>query len=85
MNWAQLIAALAACGGLRTGAAVDAALREAAATPEAIALLTLLATAVTACGCAPSCGFANKFFRLSDMVKFMLIFFGGIGLMNHLL
>ena len=34
MNWAQLIAALAACGGLRTGAAVDAALREAAAAPE---------------------------------------------------
>lgn len=34
MNWAQLIAALAACGGLRTGAAVDAALREATATPE---------------------------------------------------
>lgn len=34
MNWAQLIAALAACGGLRTGAAVEAALREAAAAPE---------------------------------------------------
>lgn len=34
MNWVQLIAALAACGGLRTGAAVDAALREAAAAPE---------------------------------------------------
>lgn len=34
MNWAQLIAMLAACGGLRTGAAVDAALREAAAAPE---------------------------------------------------
>jgi len=34
MNWAQLIAALAACGGLRTGAAVDSALREAAAAPE---------------------------------------------------
>lgn len=34
MNWAQLIATLAACGGLRTGAAVDAALREAAAGPE---------------------------------------------------
>lgn len=33
MNWAQLIAALAACGGLRTGVAVDAAMREAAA-PE---------------------------------------------------
>ena len=34
MNWAQLIAALAACGGLRTAAAVDTALREAAAAPE---------------------------------------------------
>lgn len=34
MNWAQLIAALAACGGLRTVAAVDSALREAAAAPE---------------------------------------------------
>ena len=34
MNWAQLIAALAACGGLRTGVAVDSALREAAAAPE---------------------------------------------------
>ena len=34
MKWAQLIAALAACGGLRMGAAVDAALREAAAAPE---------------------------------------------------
>ena len=34
MNWAQLIAALAACGGLRTAAAVDTALREAAAVPE---------------------------------------------------
>lgn len=34
MNWAQLIAALAACGGLRTVTAVDAALREAAAAPE---------------------------------------------------
>ena len=33
MNWAQLIAALAACGGLRSGPAVDAAMREAAA-PE---------------------------------------------------
>ena len=35
MNWARLIAALAACGGLRSGTAVDGALREAAATPEA--------------------------------------------------
>jgi len=34
MNWAQLIAALAACGGLRTGDAVNAAMREAAVTPE---------------------------------------------------
>ncbi|MDD2711371.1 MAG: hypothetical protein PHU77_00485 [Simplicispira sp.] len=34
MNWAQLIAALAACGGLRTGVEVDAAMREAAAAPE---------------------------------------------------
>lgn len=34
MDWTQLIAALAACGGLRTGAAVDAAMREAAAAPE---------------------------------------------------
>lgn len=33
MNWAQLIASLAACGGLRSGPAVDAAMREAAA-PE---------------------------------------------------
>jgi hypothetical protein len=34
MNWAQLIVQLAAIGGLRTGAAVDAALREAAGAPE---------------------------------------------------
>jgi hypothetical protein len=34
MTMAQLMAALAACGGLRTGASVDAALREAAAAPE---------------------------------------------------
>ncbi|WP_226490555.1 hypothetical protein [Hydrogenophaga taeniospiralis] len=34
MNWAQLIATLAACGGLRTPGAVETALREAAAAPE---------------------------------------------------
>lgn len=34
MNWYELIAALAACGGLRTPGAVETALREAAAAPE---------------------------------------------------
>lgn len=34
MKWSQLIAALAACGGLRTPGAVETALREAAAAPE---------------------------------------------------
>lgn len=34
MKWSELIAALAACGGLRTPGAVETALREAAAAPE---------------------------------------------------
>ena len=34
MNWAQIIAALAACGGLQSPGAVEVAMREAAAAPE---------------------------------------------------
>ena len=34
MKWSEIIAALMACGGLQTPAAVETAMREAAATPE---------------------------------------------------